>query len=583
MRIPRTLPDQQPWFGGRPPPPTVQPAPAVDTDAGAFARLWTGFMSARMLIALAMLGFHLLPGGDRPLSAWALGLCLAYLAATTLVRVLAHPCEPGRPFDAQWPYTVGLDLVFIVLLELHPVTNIDYLPLLGLPVLMASIMSSRLMTLATAALAALALMGMAAWHARATAWADSSGLVQAGLTGAGLLLLALLIHQLAARLAREEKLVRRSRIETRAQLLVNNLVIEAMSDGVLVVDSNYVVRAANPAAHLMLDADPDVTPNPFSLLGDPAWTQLAHTARLTFSGGPIDAIEVTLHHENRRGSYLKVRTQRTPAVDEGAGSLCVMFLQDLRETEARLRTEKLASMGRLSAAVAHEIRNPLAAISQANALLEEDLTAPAQKRLTAMVRQNAERLGNIVEDVLNVVRLQNVPDEPDRQALDLDEEVHDFCLEWQEQRGEGARLLVDLQASGRQVQFSHEHLRRILVNLLDNAARYASPMAGAIQVATHPVRYGPVTLMVWSDGPPLEESVRRHLFEPFFSSEARSSGLGLFICRELCDQHDAVIGYERMPRQQKDSVVEGNEFFVHFRRAYDAPPTLPPPQEDSDP
>ena len=78
---------------------------------------------------------------------------------------------------------------------------------------------------------------------------------------------------------------------------------------------------------------------------------------------------------------------------------------------------------------------------------------------------------------------------------------------------------------------------------------------------------GPVLLMVWSDGLPLEPSVRRHLFEPFFSSESRSSGLGLFICRELCERHGANIGYERTERSQQGAPQAGNEFFVSFRRA----------------
>ena len=115
---------------------------------------------------------------------------------------------------------------------------------------------------------------------------------------------------------------------------------------------------------------------------------------------------------------------------------------------------------------------------------------------------------------------------------------------------------------------AREHLRRILVNLLDNAARYASQRAGAIQVATHAVRHGPAVLMVWSDGAAMEPAVRRHLFEPFFSSESRSSGLGLFICRELCERHGASVGYERTSREQNGQIVEGNEFFVSFRRAH---------------
>ena len=77
-------------------------------------------------------------------------------------------------------------------------------------------------------------------------------------------------------------------------------------------------------------------------------------------------------------------------------------------------------------------------------------------------------------------------------------------------------------------------------------------------------------LQVWSDGAPLEPSVQRHLFEPFFSSESRSSGLGLYICRELCERHGAAIGYRRAPARGR-SAREGNEFFVHFRARQPAP------------
>ncbi|MFT3779502.1 MAG: histidine kinase dimerization/phospho-acceptor domain-containing protein [Ottowia sp.] len=582
MRVARTPAEQPPWFGASSLPPgaatprRASGQPPGEADSASFARLWTGFMSARVLLALVLVGMSLLLDTNvRVVPGWLAALSLAYLALTVLVRLLARPSGPGRSFDAQWLQTVGIDVAFFITLQVQQSPAINYTPLLALPVLMAAIMGTRALALGTAALVTLVLLGNAAWSAGATSWENTAGIVQVGLTGAGLLVLSLLTNQLSTRLAREEAMVRRSRGETQMQSLVNNLVIEALPDGVLVVDAGYTVRAANPAAHVMLGADQEVTPDRFSLLDNPAWVQLAHVVRLTFADGPIDEVEVALHHEDRHGSHLRARTQRTPSTGDGGG-LCVVFLQDLREMEARLRTEKLAAMGRMSAAVAHEIRNPLAAISQANALLEEDLESPTQRRLTAMVRQNAQRLGHIVEDVLDVVRVQG-PSEPDTvQALALDEEVQSFCREWRDQGGAGQRLEVEPQAPDIQVRFAREHLRRILVNLLDNAARYASQRAGAIQVSTHAVRHGPVMLMVWSDGPPMEASVRRHLFEPFFSSEARSSGLGLFICRELCERHGAVIGHERTPRAQDGRAVDGNEFFVSFRRAHGAHSILPP-------
>lgn len=106
----------------------------------------------------------------------------------------------------------------------------------------------------------------------------------------------------------------------------------------------------------------------------------------------------------------------------------------------------------------------------------------------------------------------------------------------------------------------------MLVNLLDNARRYASGRAESIRVTTQVAVNQHIVLSVWSDGPPMEQSVERHLFEPFFSSESRSSGLGLYICRELCEGHGATIGYQRASRMTTGAPLEGNEFFVSLRR-----------------
>ena len=238
-----------------------------------------------------------------------------------------------------------------------------------------------------------------------------------------------------------------------------------------------------------------------------------------------------------------------------------MFLEDLREMEARVRTEKMAAMGRMSAAVAHEIRNPLAAISQANALLEEDLKDPAHRQLTGMVRQNAQRLAKIVDEVLNISRAQATSPEQHACVLMLDDTVARVCADWTRQTDSIEQTCLTLDAPSAPVTFDAEHLRRLMINLLDNALRYASHERGSIEVATRQSEPDQARLSIWSDGPPLEKTVQTHLFEPFFSSETRSSGLGLYICRELCERYGAAIGYQRATRD----MVEGNEFFVLFR------------------
>jgi len=557
--------DAPSWFG--PPPPEHRQPPL--TEDLAVGRLWRGFMTARVMIGLVLLLLQalLIYGLGQPASAGLLALCGLYVASALAVRLLARPKLTGQQLDAQWAYTIGVDVVVFSALQFLQGGGINYTPLFALPVLLACVLGSVLLALGTAAAVTLLLLIDAWWMSLLMPADAASRFLQAGLTGSGLFIVALLTHGLAARLVRQEQRMRRSEMAARLQTQVNELVIESLTDGVLVVDARGVVRAANPAAGQLLGADAWARAEPLVLGTRAAWHSIAEMARLTFAQRGSQIADLAIAHEGQTPSRVRARTRLTATHDRGAESLCVMFLQDLREMEARLRTEKLAAMGRMSAAVAHEIRNPLAAIAQANALLDEDLSEPAHKQLTLMVRQNTQRLSRIVEDVLNLSRAQRKARPHEAADLNLDSAVQAICADWARQAGSGHRLHLVLDAARVEVAFDADHLRRVLVNLLDNALRYAGSQGDSIQVATHASMAGQATLQVWSDGAPLEQTVQRHLFEPFFSSESRSSGLGLYICRELCERHGAVIGYERARRRQTTGAREGNEFFVAFRSA----------------
>jgi two-component system sensor histidine kinase PilS (NtrC family) len=144
-------------------------------------------------------------------------------------------------------------------------------------------------------------------------------------------------------------------------------------------------------------------------------------------------------------------------------------------------------------------------------------------------------------------------------VLLLDDTVLRIATDWAQQTAATQRIRVATDSANAAVRFDPEHLRRLMINLLDNALRYASP-SHVIEVTTRVVAPRQARLAVWSDGQALEQTVLTHLFEPFFSSESRSSGLGLYICRELCERHGALIGYQRALR----AGTEGNEFFVLF-------------------
>jgi two-component system sensor histidine kinase PilS (NtrC family) len=541
--------------------------PATDS---AFARLWRGFMTARIataLVLLVLLGALHLFAPALNVSEWIVGLCGTYLFATVVVRVFTRPPIPGKSFDPQWVFTIGVDLVAFAALHSIQAGGFNYSPMFALPVLMAAVLGTTTLALGTAAGVALLLLNDA-WVLSLHAPVEmTSRFLQAGLTGTGYFALAFVVSLMAARLAREEEAARHGRRAARTQAKVNELVIEALSEGILVVDIAGDVQAANPAARSLLSLVEGNGGEPFALAAQADWQPLRELASETFAQHRPQWRELALQEEGASARRIHVRTRLTAPEGSAAEGLCVMFLQDLREMEARLRTEKLAAMGRMSAAVAHEIRNPLAAIAQANDLMEEDLKEPGLKQLSALVRKNAQRLRQIVEEILDISRARQ-DGGPAAETLLLDGAVAATCSDWGVQTRGSSRMQLSLNAPGVSVRFDAGHLRRVLVNLLDNALRYAGERPDSIRVATRIVA-GHASLHVWSDGAPLEPSVQRHLFEPFFSSESRSSGLGLYICRELCERHGAAMGYERATAGTAANVREGNEFFVLFAHGAD--------------
>jgi two-component system sensor histidine kinase PilS (NtrC family) len=465
---------------------------------------------------------------------------------------------------------VGVDVAAFSALQVIQGNNINYTPLFALPILFSAVLGPLRLALGTAAGVTVLLLGSTLWTALASGTDATAYYVQSALSGVGYFVIALLANQLSRRLASAGQRARLNQAAANIQRHVNELVIESLPDGVLIIDGNGRVLAANPAARQLLGDERPVQGVLFDLKSQPGWAPLWHLARICIGAGESAEEDVSLRHGRHGDQRVRVRTRLAAPQGVGTESLCVLFLQDLRALEARLRTEKLASMGRMSTAVAHEIRNPLAAISQANALLEEEITDPKQQRLTGMIGQNARRLGKIVDDILQAAHVAPGGQLPSGQVVVLNENTHRICHEWAQQNGESYRLVTLLSGPALWVQFDLEHLRRILVNLLDNARRYAKKQPDAIQVKTRILGDQRVELSVWSDGEPMEQSVERHLFEPFFSSESRSSGLGLYLCRELCERHGATMVYERSVRMARGLPTEGNEFLVSLLLAPNA-------------
>ncbi len=551
------------WFGPAAPWATVIHA----DDTREFSRIWQGFMTARFTLGLVLLAMQvtmMAMGSSR--SKWLIAISLAYCASTLTTGLFGKPLFLGDRFNRHWIRLVGVDVLAFSSLQILQGHPVNYTPLFALPILLASVLGSLRLALGTAAGITVLLLG-----STALAYVDSGSdttvsLLQAALSGVGYFAIALLANQLSSRLSSEGMRVRSSQAAVNLQRQVNELVIEALPDGVLIVDRQGLVRAANPAALRLMARAPEQAAAVSDLHLEPGWQPLLDLVQQSFAQGQGVQQDLTLRHAGQGPRRIHVSTRPTNPHDLGGESLCVLFLQDQRELEARMRTDKLASMGRMSTAVAHEIRNPLAAISQANALLGEELQEPQQRRLTQMIGQNAQRLDRIVNDILNASRAQPQDGSLAPLRIDLHETTGRVCRDWSSQNPRVHGVQCQLGEQPLTVQFEGDHLRRVLVNLLDNARRFAEDRPGSIQVHTASGPEHLATLRVWSAGAPMDQSVERHLFEPFFSSESRSSGLGLYICRELCAGHGASMGYQRSQREQDGRSVEGNEFFVHFVR-----------------
>lgn len=549
-----------------------------------FVRLWQAFLSGRVLLAVALLVLQTLNLQFQNISSPLVWLtCICYLALTLVLRLAAARHLPAPEAGMQWLPVIGVDIAVIFLLQILQTGSLNYTALLAIPILISSALGGLLLAFGTTAAVTLLMLGHTSWQYSHGLSDAAQSYYQTAFACAGYFCVAFLTHELAKRVRRERADALYNQLRRQTQEQVNAMVISHLSDGVLVVDSSLQVLQANPAALNLLGL-PEQHAQNFSLLMHSWWHPLIEVVRTTFSHAR--PLSVTLHlqggvHGGTTGLDVRARVTEVEApylnVEPGAEashSLCVMFLHDLREMEAQLRTEKLASMGRMSAAVAHEIRNPLAAITQANALLAEDLSSqPAQQQLCRIVGQNADRLARIAEEILNIARVQQHDGTHQAQVLSLDAHLALSCQEWQSQTTPPRQLLLQLNAPARHIVFDEEHLRRVLINLLDNAQRHRSSASDAsslqlvsghgsegLQATDAPLLEG-CWFMVWSDGAPLETSVQRHLFEPFFSSQSRSSGLGLYICRELCQRYGASIGYQRLARNG----VEGNAFIVSLR------------------
>ncbi|MCB1959096.1 MAG: PAS domain-containing sensor histidine kinase [Rhodocyclaceae bacterium] len=341
----------------------------------------------------------------------------------------------------------------------------------------------------------------------------------AGMVCIGFFGVALMARLLARRALVNELLARTRGADLAKQQAINERIIEDMPDGVIVLDPRQCVSQANPQAARLLG----------SPLNDGApLAQAAPELAAALAGGTGGDESRLFHPEGGKAVRFRV------VIPSEAGGDTLIYLQDMAQIQAQAQQIKLAALGRLTAGIAHEIRNPLTAVSHAAELLREEKRAESQARLTRIINDNAQRIEQLVRDVLSLGRRDRAHPEALVLASFVREFLDEFTLHGETEK---AQIAVDVPAA-LTLAFDRAHLHQILWNLLGNARRYASAGPGAIRVWAQAAD-GRTEVHVCDDGPGIAASHLGQLFEPFFTTHAKGTGLGLYIARELAEANRA--------------------------------------------
>jgi len=569
----------------------TRPQALTPASRASFWRSLQTLNLTRIVIALVLVAYMTigLRGSTDNLPPLYAETCIAYLLVALLFAGVTT--YRRQRFLVQLSTQIAFDIAAISLLYFGaggPRSGMGVLYLF--PLAAAAVLAPLLLAMFSAALATLVVLADSVY--RILAGEQESYLLQAGLYGAAFMVLALVVNRLAARLIGQEELAARHGADLKSQQAINRIVIADVDDGILVIDRDGRVFTSNPAARRMIGLESvgleNVGLDGQMVLSDvPALAPLALAfANWLRAPGDVETAFVSVKPYDDDGAawrgrrdapaHLKLRFARVEidnVAEEGAGDAlerCVIFMHDVSAIENQAQQLKLASMGRLTASIAHEVRNPLSAIGHATALLAEDLPGKAEQRLLKIVGDNVTRVNRMVEDILQLSRKV----QPNAQPMQLDVFLAELKTEFEETHALGADV-VWIGAAGtgsaNEVRFDALHLREVVVNLLTNSTRYASKTPGSIRLFALPNGAGHMELHVQDDGPAITMEVRSHLFEPFYTTSRKGTGLGLYLARELCLNNGAMLDYEYRFDDDVDGVRRASGRFVITFAAPGAP------------
>jgi two-component system sensor histidine kinase PilS (NtrC family) len=475
-----------------------------------------------------------------------LSACIAYLTAAVLLIISRRVQWSSLRFVAL--VNAGIDVAAIALiLYASGGVSSGLGILLVLPVGATAVLADHKDAFVFAAVAALAVL-IQQIFVNIDGLAASTDYTTAGVLGAVLFLTALSAWPIANRLRESEALVRRQEVDLANLAQLSQYIIQHLRESILVIDTHDRIRLINESAAHILG---DTSAVPEALLGEasPRLLYLLETWRQT-QGSTLTfpAPDPTIVAAD--GARI-IRANFAP-LGSASPTPVIVFLEDTSLLVEKVQQSKLAALGRLSASIAHEIRNPVGAMSHAAQLLgESTVLSSGEKRLTEIMRTNAERVSTIINNVLRLSKREETNFES-VSLLHWTQEFHEeFCETMQLP---AARLRLSQATPGVEVKVDPSQLRQIAWNLCENALKHGSNDRPDEIVEIRHGRLSPTGrpfLQIMDRGPGVSSEHAERIFEPFYSG-GRGTGLGLFLARELAQTNGATLLYE--PRHGGGSI-----------------------------
>ena len=484
-----------------------------------------------------------------------LNTTLTFFGFSLLVLFLFRPEQSFSARQRLLSTLFIIDILFIALLTYSSRGVLSGLGLLHLVTIAAgSILIVGRMSTFLAAIASIAII-YSEIYLSFTRNVPANQYVQSGLLGALLFATSLYLQALAERMRRSALLAAQQASDILSLEQLNQLIIQRMRTGILVLGQQGNILTTNAAANQMLALQ--------TIDGSEKMPTELMASSLELPAILLDNLNHWKINKAKRPPTFSVKnsgpqlqasfTYLTPQPD----SSVLVFLEDSSQIIQRVRQLKLASLGRLTASIAHEIRNPLGAISHAAQLLAE---APqlndADRRLVEIIMNHSARVNHIIEDVLHMSRHKQVSTE----RVNLYDWLTRFIDNYCEAHQIDGDIIIDINPRSTEVRVITNQLEQILNNLVENGLRYSEKKTGRQSLEFKgglSAKDNTPVLHIIDDGPGIDDKTEEHLFEPFHTTEATGTGLGLYISKELCEANQAQLSYKRT-KQGKSC------FSIHF-------------------